>query len=534
VKISGVGLEEAASVQVGNWLAPASAFHVLSPTALELQMPPARETLPAETPPVQDGAGPAQVLVTLKDGQSTPTGAASTFEYLQAGSHGSVPSVTGVIPTGGSESAPAPVTVLGGDFTGASSVTFGGVAAKSFEVRSDSEISVTPPAYSSGTACAALPATGVYAGENAGNDICQVQVVVHDHDGASPTGAILPPFEGTQTFQQDGALEAPPGCGCEIYPSPTEYDYAPAPAISSVSTSEGPADMASEKGGTLVTIHGSGLGRFTFDYTSWGEPQLESSIGLVPPAYITGTEIQVQAPGLPGYEEAPTVQARSLPLTVRTLAGSSAPASVEYAGVPRVSAVINLGNTTRLNGAPGAPDTGGTPIVLRGRGLEGQVAFLHFGAEEGYSDGTQYTLTEEGEDRLAAQTVAENPALVQVEACTVTGCSPAAAGAQLYLYPPGQPLVEELSPASGKSAGGTKVLIRGQNLACPLGVSFGKKAAQSFEATEPGPCDLPTSSVEAVSPAGTPGSEVPVTVTTWESYFTGSGDAPTKALFTYK
>jgi hypothetical protein len=292
--------------------------------------------------------------------------------------------------------------------------------------------------------------------------------------------------------------------------------------------------MASEKGGTLVTIHGSGLSRFTFDYTSFGEPQLESSADLVPPAYITGTEIQIQAPGLPGYEEAPTVQAQSLPLTVRTLAGSSAPASVEYAGVPRVSAVLNLANTTRLNGTAGAPDTGGTPIMLRGRGLEGQVAFLHFGAEEGYSDGTQYTLTEEGEDRLGAQTVAENPALVQVEACTVTGCSPASAGAQLYLYPPGQPLVEELSPASGKSAGGTKVLIRGQNLACPVGVSFGKKAAQSFEATEPGPCDLPTSSVEAVSPAGTRGSEVPVTVTTWESYFTGSGDAPTKALFTYK
>jgi hypothetical protein len=27
---------------------------------------------------------------------------------------------------------------------------------------------------------------------------------------------------------------------------------------------------------------------------------------------------------------------------------------------------------------------------------------------------------------------------------------------------------------------------------------------------------------------------VPVTLTTVESYFTGSGDAPTKALFTYR
>jgi hypothetical protein len=39
--------------------------------------------------------------------------------------------------------------------------------------------------------------------------------------------------------------------------------------------------------------------------------------------------------------------------------------------------------------------------------------------------------------------------------------------------------------------------------------------------------------VRAVSPPGTAGTKVPVTITTVESYFTGSGDAPSKALFTY-
>jgi hypothetical protein len=42
-----------------------------------------------------------------------------------------------------------------------------------------------------------------------------------------------------------------------------------------------------------------------------------------------------------------------------------------------------------------------------------------------------------------------------------------------------------------------------------------------------------TTSVDAVSPPGADGSKVPVTVTTLESYFTGTGDAPNTTLFTY-
>jgi hypothetical protein len=472
--------------------------------------------------------------VSLKDGQSSAAGPASVFQYVDTSSSAGSPAITGVVPSAGSEAAPAPVTILGGDFDGATSVTFGGLAAAAFRVLSDSEISATPPAYSPHLACVALPDSGAYHGESATNDICQVQVLVHDAHGSSAAGKILPAFEGTQTFQQDGALEPPPGCGCEIYPAPSEYDYAPSPQITSVSTSEGPAKLLSERGGTLLTIHGSGLGRFTFDYTSFGAPQLESSIDLVSPAYISGTEIQIEAPALYEFEEEPSQTPQDAELTVRTAAGTSPPASVTYAGVPRVTSVTTPGSSTRLNGISGAPDTGGTAIALEGKGLAGQVERIDFGVKEGFSEGTQYSLTEEGPTRLTTQTVSENPSLVPVEACTVSGCSAAVAKAELYLYPPGQPLVEELSPSAGKAAGGTKVLIRGRNLACPLAVHFGKKAARSFGPTEPEPCDLPTGGVEAVSPPAGAGSEVPVTVTTWESYFTGTGDGPSTALFTYR
>jgi hypothetical protein len=507
---------------------------------LTITMPPASDTLPGDSPAPQDGAGPANVVVSLDDGQSSATGADATFQYVDTAGSAAIPSVTGLLPTGGSETAPAPVTILGSDFTGATSVGFGGVSASSFKVLNDSQILVTPPAYSSHTACAPLPSNGVYTGENAANDICQVQVVVHGSAGASATGTILPPVEGAAAFQQNGALVAPSGCGCEVYPAPTEYDYAPPPAITSVSTSAGPGSLASETGGTLVTIHGVGLDRFTFLYSDFGPASEESSIhgGSAPytqtPPYISGTEIQIEAPAQVGTGEVPSVAPESIPISVRTLAGYSPPASVEYAGIPSVAGVESTASSVRLKGRSGAPDTGGTPIALQGAGLAGQVTYLRFEEPEAISQGTQYTVVAEGETRLSAQTVSENPALVDVSACTVTGCSATSASNRIYLYPPGEAAVDSLSPHAGSASGGTKVTIHGQNLGCPLAVAFGDKRAQSFAKVSSKLACGSTSKVRAVSPAGRAGKSVPVTITTWESYFTNTGDAPSQARFNYR
>ncbi|MGD0455747.1 MAG: protease pro-enzyme activation domain-containing protein, partial [Solirubrobacteraceae bacterium] len=316
VTVTGAGFEsggasEVAGVQIGVWHVPADAIHVLGATSLAVTLPPARDTLPAGAPAAQDGAGPADVIVTLTNDRSSSPGPASTFEYVDTSKTGALPSVAGVTPYGGGEGAPAPVTILGSGLTGATEVSFGGVKASSFKVLSDSRILVAPPPYSSHTACAPLPDTGVYAGENATNDVCQVQVVVHDVAGASATGRILAPFEGAPAFEQDGALQAPAGCGCEVYPAPTEFDYAPAPTIASVSTSAGPGSLASETGGTLVTVHGRGLGRFTLDYADFDGPGLESSMELgsldQEIAFISGTEIQIVAPAIAESAETATV-----------------------------------------------------------------------------------------------------------------------------------------------------------------------------------------------------------------------------------
>jgi Pro-kumamolisin, activation domain/IPT/TIG domain len=538
VKVTGSGFESAgaadvAEVQVGAWHAPTSAVHVTGNTSLTVTLPPARDTLPAGAPAPQNGAGGVQVIVTVADGQSTAPGPSSTFEYVDDDHAGTLPSVTGLSPYGGQESAPTPVTILGSDFTGATSVSFGGVSATTFKVLSDSQILVTPPPYTSHTACAPLPTTGVYAGENATNDVCQVQVVVHNATGASTTGKILAPFEGTPTAEQDGALQAPAGCGCEVYPAPTEFDYAPTPEITSVSTSAGAASLASETGETLVTVHGRGLDRNTFEYAYFGEPGQESSVdyGI---AFTSGTELQIAAPAIAASAETATVDPTSVPFSVRSLAGYSAQVPVEYAGVPRVSAVANTTSKITLEGAGGAPDTGGTPISISGKGMEKQVTVVRFDDSQAPpSQGTNYTFTATSDRRLTTQTVSQNPALANVQVCTVTGCSATSSADLLYLYPPGQPVVESLKPQTGSSAGGTKVAIHGQNLGCPLAVAFGEVQAESFSPVQALLACGSTTTVDAVSPPGAPGSTVPVTVTTLESYFTGSGDAPSKAEFTF-
>jgi hypothetical protein len=527
------GAADVAGVQIGAWHAPAGAVHVLGASSLTLTLPPALDTLPAGAPAPQDGAGPVDVIVTLDDGQSSAPGPPSRFEYVDTNHTGAVPSVTGLSPSGGNESAPAPVTILGADFTGASSVSFGGVNAASFKVLSDSEILATPPPYSSNTACAALPGTGAYAGETAANDICQVQVVVHGSAGASAMAPILAPFEGSPTFEQDGALRAPPGCGCEVYPAPTEFDYAPAPTMASVSTSAGAASLASETSATLITIRGGGLSRFTFDYAFFGKPGLEKSVDREI-AFQSGTEIQILAPAIAESAEAATVDPTSIPLSVRTLAGESAQTPVRYAGVPDVSDVENAASGIRLKGMSGAVDTGGTPIQIAGEGMLGQITMVRFDdSQSPPSEGTSYSFAATANTQLSTDTVSQNPAIADVRVCTVTGCSATSGADLLFLYPPGQAHVTSLSPHSGGASGGTAVTIHGENLGCPLAVAFGNNEAESFTPVQALLACGSTSAVDAVSPAGQAKTKVPVTVTTAQGYFTGSGDAPSNALFAY-
>jgi Pro-kumamolisin, activation domain/IPT/TIG domain len=524
------GAPDVAAVQIGAAQIPPGRFHVVNAHTITATVPPAIRARPPVAPAPQDGAGPAEVIVIDKGDRSSRPGPDSTFQYVDFTAGNAVPGVTGVVPVAGPDSAAGTVTILGSGFTGASSVTFGGVPAVRFTVRNSNIIEATPPPFSAHPACAPLPATGVFAGENASNDICQVQVRVANSHGVSATGTIRPPDEGAVTINNLGVLVAPAGCACETQQAPTEYDYVPTPTISSVSTSSGAASLASEKGDTVITVRGSGLNPLTIDWADFGNPAAGSSMAT-DFVFMTGTKMQIVAPA-----QARTVDPLRLPFSVKSLAGQSAPRTVTYAGVPKVASVVNTVNSRRLRGTSGASDAGGTPIRIRGNGFAGQlIAPIEFAdTTSPFSLGTQYTFTALSDTTVRTRTVAQNPALVNVRLCTVSGCSKTGPDDQMYLYPPGNPRVTSVNPASGPATGGTKVRIGGQNLGCPLGVFFGKVKARSFTPVQALLDCGSTTAVRAVSPKGKAGRKVPVSVETIESFFTGAGHGTSAARFTYK
>jgi hypothetical protein len=524
VQITGSGFApgghaDVAKIQVGTWQIPAGQFTVNSNTSITATFPAAADTVPPSAPRPQDGAGPAAVTVMVGHDLASVPGADSTLQYVDTSPTGGVPSVTGVIAYGGNMSNPAAETILGSGFTGVTAVTFGGVAVKSFTVDSPYEITATPPLFSSGPQCAPLPTTGVYAGETARNDICQVQVQVTNADGTSATAPILPPLEGAIVISNLGVLVAPAGCGCEIAPAVTEYDYVPRPSITSVSTSAGdPSTLASERGNTVLTVTGSGLNPLSIEWANFGSANQEFSqaTGFV---YETGTKLEITAPS-----EALTTEPLSLPFTVRTLAGLSPRVSVTYAGVPKVTSAVNT-----ATGHDGAADTGGAPMQLTGLGFNQAVGPLEFASPVADQD----TYTVQNDNSITTEAVGTNPGRYEVEVCSVSGCSHNPPADYFYLYPPGNPVVTSVSPATGPATGGTEVTIGGQNLGCVTGVSFGSVAAKTFSNPKALLYCGQTGAVDAVTPPGTAGTKVKVTVTTIESDDTGSGPSQSTAYFTY-
>ena len=90
------------------------------------------------------GTGTVHVTVTTPSGTSA-TSSADQYAYIPA------PAVTAVSPTGGKTSSGTTVTITGNNFTGATSVNFGGTNATSFTVNSDTQITAVAPAHSKGT-----------------------------------------------------------------------------------------------------------------------------------------------------------------------------------------------------------------------------------------------------------------------------------------------------------------------------------------------------------------------------------------------
>ncbi|MDB5058110.1 MAG: cell surface receptor protein [Chloroflexi bacterium] len=127
VSITGSGFTGATSVTFGG--VAAVSFTVASDTQIT-----------AVTPP---GGGTVDVAITTPGGMATGPGA---YTYVVA------PDLTGVNPSSGLTAGGTSVTLTGMGFTGATAVTFGGIAAASFSVVSNTQITVVTPAGPAGAA----------------------------------------------------------------------------------------------------------------------------------------------------------------------------------------------------------------------------------------------------------------------------------------------------------------------------------------------------------------------------------------------
>jgi hypothetical protein len=519
------GAPNVKSIQVGD-VELSSGFTVASDTTIQATFPPASDL----TPPTDqtDGAGLVQVTVTLDDGEASAANVHSGFTYVHNGPPLPMPTVTGVHTYAGPETGGNTVDVYGAGFTGATGVTFGGVPATIVSA-SDTRVRVTVPTFQDGVTACDRNGSSFDPSENATNDICQTQVVVTTPNGSSATSTIKPLYEGAVSFNAHGVLQTP--ASDEAAPAATEYDYVPSPTITSISTSGGPASLADENGGSVVTIHGRGFNLAALDWVNFGDPTQASSQQFFNLVSETGTEIQIQAPSL----DPVTLRPANVPVSVMTIAGLSNQVNATYAGVPTVSGVLATAGPT--SGKAAGPDTGGTPVEIDGSGFANQVTSVAFNdTATPFSAGTQYNLTASSDTRLVTTTVAQNPAVVDTEVCTVTDCSgPSSANNdtsdEFVLYPPGNPRIDSISPNSGWSAGGTPVTITGENLGCVTKISFGTvQAVDASNATALLDCGS-TNTVTVTAPAGRLGS-VPVTLETVESDATGAPPAAGSYAYT--
>jgi hypothetical protein len=426
-------------------------------------------------------------------------------------------------------------------------VDFGGVAATNVVVVSPFELTASPPPFSALNPSAACPVDNGASGQplNPAQDVCQVEVTVTTAAGTSSTATILPPYEGPEEYDFQGGEILPTGCGCEDEPQTSEFDYVPAPTVTSVSTGTiadlpaNAADLADEYGGSLVEVTGTGMDPLTFEYLLLGSPVNEDSIDY--PVELSGTSLLLEAPTLPAvYSGAPTTEPTTLPVGLASLGGQSNQGSIAYAGVPEINMVTNTSNPRTLDGVYGAPATGGAPLDINGAGLLQAVGPIAFDDEfTGTSLGTQYNFTPTSDTDITTESVSQNPALVDTEVCSETGCNlpssfnyPPSTADELIVYPPGAPDVTSVSPSSGPDEGGTAVEISGQNLGCVVSVKFGSVLAESFSNEQALLLCGTTGVIDATTPPGTPDTVVPVTVTTAESILTGDSPKST-ASYSY-
>ena len=492
-----------------------------------------------------------------------------------AGATPPTPVVTSVSPSSGSPatsstaSATTPggtsVTITGQNFTGATAVDFGGVAATAFTVDNDTTISATSPTITN----------------SLGNTF---DVTVTTAGGTSATGVddeFTYPYNYTSagTLPESsitiGASAQTVGLNTQVTLTATaSADVGPSPdfglSILDVTDAGAPVDLAHIGMGTTATAQvtetTAQTNRYVAEYdacntypncppdpltlaatedggvstpitVTWAATPVPT-VSAVSPASgsaaggtnvtITGTHLtgttavdfgSTPASGVTVHSDtsvsavSPSGSAGTVDVTVTTGGGTSATGAADHFTYSPV--VVAPPAPTVTGVSPGAGSTaGGTSVTINGTNLTGTTA-VDFGSKPATG------VTVHSDTSVSAISPSGTAGTVHVTVTTAGGTS-ATNAADDFTYSPTAPAVTAVSPGAGPTAGGTSVTISGTNLSGTIAVDFGSTLATGVTVHS-------DSSVSAVSPPGTAGT-VHVTVTT------AGGTSATSAAddFTYE
>ena len=339
------GTSDVSQVTFGT--SPAAHFVVVSNT--EITGTTSTETTPTTNSilnGVTNHTGGVLLSVTTTDKE---VAVGPSFHYVVQHAGHNVPVVLQVGPTGGPGKGGNTVIIDGSGFTGAKKVTFGGVAA-AFKVHSDVLITAVAPKWRSSQCLAAT--------DKGKLGLCQTQVQVTGLGGASKIEAAKKPYSGYFNYSNLGLLQVPPHCGCEGYPTISEYDYATSFSLSKIVNPNGKAFIGDPNGGDEVVLDGTGFNALTLDWVNWGTA---GSAGSIDPELrqdnSQGTVLSLFSLGDPD----PTVTGNSIPVSFKTEGGSSNTKEFSFAAIQDVTSL----STEVL------PSAGGTALTINGGGFTG-------------------------------------------------------------------------------------------------------------------------------------------------------------------
>jgi len=390
--------------------------------------------------------------------------------------------IAGLTPVEGPETGSTPVVITGSGFTGATGVTFDGLTAPTFTVDSDTQVSVTTPVHAPGASDVVVlspngnsapgafeftpvtePAVVTGLSPVEGPETGSTPVVI---TGAGFTDATGVTFDGltAPTFVVDSdtqiSVTTPvhaPGATDVVVLSPngnsavgtfSAFEFTPVtdPAVvTGLSPVEGP-----ETGATPVVITGTGFTDatgVTFDDASAPTFTVDSDtqISVTTPVHAPGaTDVVVLSPN-----------------------GNSAPAAFEFTPVTDPAVVTGLSMGV-------GPETGGTPVVISGRGFLRALGVTFGGVAAS-------TFTIDSDTQISVTSPVHAPGLTDVVVLSSMGNSVPSTFTGFTFTPVTNPaVVTGLSPVAGPETGGTPVVITGTGFTGATAVTVGGVTAPAF------------------------------------------------------